>query len=99
MRTHTGFLIASALLSLGTGPAFALEPYRLAQAAPDPGIERERAPGVPLAPNPGAVGQRERAIGEPSTVAPRRAGQRPGVQSEADRTLPMPRGVPSIIAP
>lgn len=103
MRTHTGFLIGSALLGLGlaAGNASALErsSIRIVQAAPATGIERQRAPGVPLAPNPGTVGQREKAVGEPSTVAPRRARPPAGTASEVDRPLPMPRGVPAIIAP
>lgn len=96
MRYSTGFLLGLALALAGEA---GFQPAALAQSQPEPGVARQRAPGVPLAPRPGTVGQREQAIGEPSTVAPRRTPQKAGTPSQIDRPLPMPRGVPSIMAP
>lgn len=97
MRKQTGLLAICILLAAGS--AAALESLDIAQAPAEAGPARQRAPGVPLAPSPGTVGEREQAIGEPSTVAPRRTSQKAGAPSQVDRPLPMPRGVPSIMAP
>lgn len=76
-----------------------LAPEALAQNPPSsPSVQR--APGVPSSPNTteiarrkalreGAVRTGDRGLGEPGQTAPR----------DPDRDLPMPRGVPSIIAP
>ncbi|PTM39956.1 hypothetical protein [Bosea sp. 124] len=68
------------------------------EASSQPGA-RQRAPGVPLAPQPSVVDAdivaRERA------ADPGRSGHRQQAQvaPRADRDLPMPRPVRSIIAP
>lgn len=95
-------LIGSLLFGLcSAGAAMALEPVRLAQSDPATSSQRERAPGVPLAPSPGIVEQRESALvgagghvgSRPRNVRQARNG------SQLEREPAMPRGVPSIIAP
>ena len=68
----------------------------LAQTAPPPA--KQRAPGVPLAPRPGEAARQP----APDNLAPRdekrgTGGERAQVRPERDP--PMPRPVPSIIAP
>lgn len=73
-----------------------------AAAAQQGGVERQRAPGVPLAPKPAEVyediardGQRpgvDRAAPQLDTRQERKA------ERGAERDLPMPKPVPSIIA-
>jgi len=96
------FLIGSLLFGLcSAGAAIALEPARPAQSEPAMGSQRQRAPGVPLAPSPGIVEQREGALAgaggnigsRPRSVRQARSGP------QVERDPPMPRGVPSIIAP
>lgn len=101
MRKHTGFLIGSVLLGLSAGSALAVEPMRIAQSEPGTSLQRQRAPGVPLAPSPGIVEQRESAdVGARNTAASKPRNMRQADNgSQAERNLPMPRGVPSIIAP
>jgi hypothetical protein len=99
MRKHTGFLIGSILLGLGAGTAFAVEPTRMAQSEPGSSFQRQRAPGVPLSPSPSIVEQRESArVGDSMGSRPRNVRQA-NSGSQVDRDPPMPRGVPSIIAP
>ncbi len=89
----------TALFIAGPLPA----PPALAQAAPQttplPGpAVKQRAPGVPIAPQPNAVSRlrteerglwnRDRRVARDERAAP-----------QPDRDPPMPRGVPSIIAP
>ncbi len=69
-------------------PSAAQQSPPAAQQTPGQPQVRQRAPGVPMAPR--------------SDVAGLRTGQgevRPEQRAEAQRTLPMPRGVGSIIAP
>jgi len=85
-------LVLAGLLSAPA--AMALPAARLAQTEPVPGQPRQRAPGVPLAPNPTEAGV-PRADGSlrggRAEQAQRNATPEPG------RAPPMPRGVPSII--
>lgn len=73
-----------------------------AAAAQQGGVERQRAPGVPLAPKPADV--YEDIARDGMRPGPDRAGPRLDAQQErkaergADRELPMPKPVPSIIA-
>ncbi len=84
----TGLLLATALGS----------PLAQAQTSPPPLGTKQRAPGVPLAPQPGDVARPRSDAGDSQRVDSRLSrNERPTVQ--ADRDLPMPRGVPSIIAP
>ena len=71
------------------------------QAPLDPGIQRERAPGVPLAPRPLDVERRERQIGETITapMPPARSELHVRAMPAPDRDPPMPKPVPSIMAP
>uniref|UniRef100_A0A9E7ZUY5 Uncharacterized protein n=1 Tax=Bosea sp. NBC_00436 TaxID=2969620 RepID=A0A9E7ZUY5_9HYPH len=88
-RTLTYLLLAGSLLA----------PAVQAQPAPPPApAVRERAPGVPIAPQPGAVSRlrtEEKGLFRREGRMARDAQAAQG----ADRELPMPRGVPSIIAP
>jgi hypothetical protein len=77
----------------------ALPAARLVQTEPVPGQSRQRAPGVPLAPNPTEAGRA-------GTETPRADGSLRGgraeqaqrnAKPEPGRDPPMPRGVPSII--
>lgn len=102
MRMHKRFLIGSLLLGLSAGGAVALEQTRIAQADPGTSLQRQRAPGIPLAPSPGTVAERERALGDtaqPSPPARPRNVRQASNPSQIERDPPMPRGVPSIIAP
>lgn len=64
---------------------------------------QQRAPGVPLAPNPSTIYRDEsRGLGKPGVdTPPRKLDKRQERADErgAQRTLPMPKPVPSIIAP
>lgn len=67
-----------------------------AQTASPPA--RQRAPGVPLAPRSGEAARPP----APNSVAPRdekRGASEDKAQVRPDRDLPMPKPVPSIIAP
>jgi hypothetical protein len=102
MRKHTGFLIGSFLFGVcGVGSALGQEPVRIAQSEPPASSLRERAPGVPLAPDPGLVERRESVgTGNGGNAASKpRSTRQANDQAEANGDLPMPRGVPSIIAP
>lgn len=69
------------------------------QAPFDPGIQHERAPGVPLAPRPLDVEQR---LGETMTTPmppPRSELSARPHQLAPERDPPMPKPVPSIMAP
>lgn len=59
---------------------------------------KERAPGVPIAPQPGAV-SRLRTEEKGLFRQDGRVAQDARAAQGANRDLPMPRGVPSIIAP
>jgi hypothetical protein len=97
-RQSLRILLATAAF-LGASAAFALPAAHLAQTEPVPGQPRQRAPGVPLAPNPAEAGrvgaETPRADGSlrggRAEQAQRNAAPEPG------RDPPMPRGVPSII--
>jgi hypothetical protein len=71
----------------------------MAQSEPGSSIQKQRAPGVPLSPSPSIVEQRESArVGESMGFRSRNVRQATN-GSQVDRDPPMPRGVPSIIAP
>jgi len=79
---------------------------RIAQMEPAPGVVRQRAPGVPMAPNPQVVAPQD--VERPDMQRPRDGKDRlyrtprdeqAREQRGADRDLPMPRPVPSIITP
>jgi hypothetical protein len=97
-RRSIGFSLVLAGL-LAAPAAMALPAARLAQTEPVPGQPRQRAPGVPLAPNPAEAG---RAGAEtPRADGSLRGGRAEQAQRNATpepgRDPPMPRGVPSII--
>lgn len=73
------------------------------QASAQEPARQQRAPGVPLAPNPSTIYQDEsRGKGKPGIDAPPPkldAPQERAAERGAQRKLPMPRPVPSIIAP
>lgn len=104
MTTSRLFLIGLTLAGL----TMAETAIAQARAPFDPGVQRERAPGVPMAPRPLEVEERlgEEGLGEP-VIAPmppsrseRHARNLPEKTLPApDRNPPMPRPVPSIIAP
>lgn len=62
--------------------------------------QRQRAPGVPMTPNPGEVGKRE-PTGERAEVLRerRRLARGRSGPPEPNRAVPMPRPVPPIIVP
>lgn len=76
-----------------------LAPAAQAQSTSSPGpAVKQRAPGVPIAPQPGEVSRlrsEERGLFHQYG----RVAQDGRAAQEANRDLPMPRGVPSIIAP
>lgn len=96
MHRHSWFLmgLAAAVVWI-TEAAMAAQPMTLAQAPAPQGVQRQRAPGVPIVPNPGTVAKREGESSAPPASPPR--GTPRGIGPESD--LPMPRGVPSIMAP
>jgi hypothetical protein len=100
MRPRRSIGLALVLSGLLAAPAaIALPSARLAQTESVPGQPRQRAPGVPLAPNPAEAG---RAGGEtPRADGSLRGGRAEQAQRNAtpepNRDPPMPRGVPSII--
>jgi hypothetical protein len=100
MRLHRSLGTAMMIAGLLAAPAaIAMPSARLAQTEPVPGQPRQRAPGVPLAPNPAEAG---RAGGEtPRADGSLRGGRAEQAQRNATpepgRDPPMPRGVPSII--
>ena len=70
----------------------------LAQAQTAPAPARQRAPGVPLVPRSGEVARPPM----PNSVAPRDETRGTGgdkAQIRSERDPPMPKPVPSIIAP
>lgn len=97
MRRSSWFLMSLVLIGLIAAEAAAGQ----GQSGPEmPTVERERAPGVPMAPNAGEVQKREPAAerAEVQRERARLARDRPG-PVQPNRDLPMPRGVPSIIRP
>lgn len=100
MRLHRSFAIAGILAGLMAAPAvLAMPSARLAQTESLPGQPRQRAPGVPMAPNPAEADRAERAM--PRADGSLRGGRSEQAQRSAtpepSRDPPMPRGVPSII--
>lgn len=90
MRTLIPVLVGLLVAGLPGAPPL------LAQTASPP--VKQRAPGVPLAPRAGEAAR----PGEPDSLAPR--GEKRGsgnerAQVRPERDPPMPRPVPSIIAP
>jgi hypothetical protein len=74
----------------------------VAQQGPPVGLQKQRAPGVPLAPKPAEIyndAARERQ-GSDVDHAPRQidARQERAAERGAERDLPMPKPVPPIIA-
>lgn len=89
----TGLILAGLLLIPTIGVS--------QQVDPQAGFVRERAPGVPMAPRPGELDPeivaRERAADPNLYLTPQQ--QHAGTVPMPNRDLPMPRPVPSIIAP
>lgn len=83
-------------LVLGGLAVVQMSPPALAQTSQP----QQRAPGVPLAPNPSTIYREEQ--GKPGVDKPPRkldAPQERAAEQGAQRPLPMPKPVPSIIAP
>ncbi len=100
MRLHRSFGLALIMASLLAAPAaIAMPPARLAQTEAIPAQPRQRAPGVPFAPNPTEAGRA--GIEIPRAYGSLRGGRAEQAQRNAtpepNRDPPMPRGVPSII--
>jgi len=91
-----------AFLRLVLGGLVIAETAALRASAQEP-TRQQRAPGVPLAPNPSTIYQDEsRGQGKPGVDTPPpklNAPQERAAERGAQRKLPMPRPVPSIIAP
>jgi hypothetical protein len=100
MRLTSWFLVPVALAGIGAAGAASASQQMLIAQTPAPGLERERAPGVPIAPQGGVLDrrldERDHAGSAYRTPRDQRARAQP---RDPDRNLPMPRGVPSIIAP
>lgn len=97
MRRSFWFLMSLVLIGLIAAEAAAGQE----QSGPEmTTIERERAPGVPMAPDVGDVQRREPSAerAEVQRERERLARDRRGPPAP-NRDLPMPKGVPSIIAP
>jgi hypothetical protein len=98
MRSNRWFFV----VAIGAGivaaeSAAASQMVQLAQTQPAPILQRQRAPGVPMAPKADAF---DRTTGEHSATPYRTPrDERASNGRDPDRDLPMPRGVPSIIAP
>lgn len=96
MRIRSSLSVGLLLAGIFVIPAIATAQSSLSEQP----SSRQRAPGVPLAPRPASVdpgiAARERAADPAARSDGRREVQR---KSGADRDLPMPRPVPSIIAP
>lgn len=86
MKSFTLSLAGLLMAGLLAAPVQAQQGSSTTAPAPSSQV-RQRAPGVPMAPR--------------ADVARLRSDQGAGPEQrqEADRSLPMPRGVPSIIAP
>ena len=90
MRRNRWFLIGLVVIGLVVAEAVA------AQSTPP----QQRAPGVPMTPNAGELQKREpdaeraRALRERARLARNRSAP-----PEPNREIPMPKPVPSIIAP
>jgi hypothetical protein len=100
MRPNLSVRAGVALVGLmAASAALALPAARLVQTEPVPGQPRQRAPGVPLAPNPTEAGRADSEI--PRADGSLRGGRAEQAQRNATpepgRDPPMPRGVPSII--
>jgi hypothetical protein len=72
-----------------------------AAAAQQGGVERQRAPGVPLAPKPAEayddIARKDQRPGVDRAAPQLDARQERKAERGADRDLPMPKPVPSII--
>ena len=86
MKPFTLSLAGLLMAGLLAAPAEAQQDAPGTPPASSPQV-RQRAPGVPMAPRTDMARLRSDQ------------GARPEQRQEADRNLPMPRGVPSIIAP
>lgn len=75
----------------------ASQEVQLAQTEPAPVMQRQRAPGVPMAPRTDGIEPNLREHATAPYRTPR--DERSQTVRDPDRDLPMPRGVPSIIAP
>lgn len=93
MRKNSWILLGSLAMGLLAAEAAAAQSV-------SPEMQRQRAPGVPMAPNAGEVqkleprSERIEARRERQQLARDRSGP-----PEPNRDLPMPKPVPSIIAP
>lgn len=97
MRRSFWFLTGLVLIGLIAAEAAAGQEQSSPQT---PTAQRERAPGVPMAPNAEEVQQREPAPERAEVQREREQMSRDRQGAPApNRNLPMPRGVPSIIAP
>jgi hypothetical protein len=100
MRQHRWFLVFLILAGLVVAEAVAAsQPTRLAQNDQTPGAGRQRAPGVPMAPKPGAVEKLERERDGTAVRVPSQRQEQARNTRGANRDLPMLKPVPSIIAP
>jgi hypothetical protein len=94
MRTNRWFLICLILAGLVAAETLA------AQSPPAQPQRQQRAPGVPMAPNAGDIqktepqSERMRMLRERERLARDRS-----TPPEPSREIPMPKPVPSIIAP
>jgi len=99
MRRYRWFLIGLSLIGLVIAEAAAAQ-QQPAGSPPQAQTQHQRAPGVPLSPNagetqkPAAQGERTRTMQERDRLARNRSGP-----PEPLRQVPMPKPVPSIIAP
>jgi len=87
-------LILPALLLAGSF----LAPEAPAQTPPSP-PSVQRAPGVPPAPSPAEIARRKAERENAARPGERGPDERARANPGPDGDLPMPRGVPSIIAP
>lgn len=97
MRKFPWFLIGLIFAGLIAAEAVAAQGV---SSSPQPTAQRQRAPGVPMAPNASEAqkatpqGERTDAAGERDRLARNRSAP-----PDPNREVPMPKPVPSIIAP
>ena len=101
MRYDKWLFVSAVVAGLGAAVASsAVERQHVAQAAPDRSVMRQRAPGVPMAPQAGDFDRMPSENGRANALPDRPQGEQHARNApQPDRDPPMPRPVPSIIAP
>lgn len=99
MGSHRSLAVVLLLGALAGPPAIATPAVHVAQTDPVPGQAHQRAPGVPLAPDPAETGRSgsEARRGDDVLYRDRAEQGRRAATPGPSRDPPMPKPVPSII--